>query len=223
MTGLLVIVPSRGRPQNIARLIGAPGWDGADLLVAVDDDDPTLPGYEDLPVDLVVAPRLGLGATLNKLAVAEAAAYETVGFMGDDHLPRTPGWAWTITDTLRAMGRGIVYGNDLMQGPNLPIAVFMTADIILGLGYMCPPGCRHLFLDNAWKAIGERLGCLRYLPTVVIEHCHPQAEKAAWDDGYAEVNGAPMWEADEAAYRAWLAGPFESDIERVRRGAPALH
>ena len=42
-----MLCPSRGRPGNITELRAA--WDqvteSAELLVAVDDDDPALPGY----------------------------------------------------------------------------------------------------------------------------------------------------------------------------------
>lgn len=215
MSDLLVIVPSRGRPQNIERLAAAPGWDAAELLVAVDDDDPTLDAYLSLGVGMIVGPRLGVGGTLNRLAVGEASDFAQISFAGDDHLPRTSDWARRISDTLAEMGTGIVYGNDLMQGPMLPTAVFMTSNIIRSLGYMCPPGIVHLFLDNSWKSMGERLGCLRYLPDVVLEHLHPHANKAEMDDGYARVNSGQMWAHDEAVYRAWLAGPFEADMAKV--------
>lgn len=218
---LLVIVPSRGRPQNVARLAAAPGWDGADLLVGVDDDDPCLKEYLSLDVDVTVGPRLGMGGTLNHLAVIASTAYAACSFLGDDHVPRTPGWARQIIEILDGMGTGIVYGNDLMQGPMLPTAVFMTSDIIRSLGYMVPPGLAHLFVDNAWKSMGERLGCLRYLNHVVIEHCHPQAGKSEWDAGYVEVNSGAMWAHDEAVYKAWLAGPFETDMQRVLREVAA--
>jgi hypothetical protein len=88
---LIMLCPSRGRPGNITELRAA--WDQvtdhAELLVAVDDDDPALPGYQDARV--LSSPRR-LGPILNTLAAEAAAGYDAVGFLGDDHRPRTPGW-----------------------------------------------------------------------------------------------------------------------------------
>ena len=47
MNNLVVIVPSRGRPENAKRLVGAFLSGGATVQFALDDDDPTLSEYED--------------------------------------------------------------------------------------------------------------------------------------------------------------------------------
>lgn len=221
MSDLVVIVPSRGRPGNIRRLSDA--WNDtaatADLVVAVDDDDPTLNDYliDSARFLLALGVRAGLAGTLNEQAVKRAEDYRYVGFMGDDHCPRTPGWDKRITDTLDELGTGLCYGNDLFQGPRLPTAVFVTADIITTLGYLCPPGFRHLFLDDCWKAWGAGLDRLRYLPDVIIEHIHPQAGgKAEWDDGYREVNGPEMWQSDGDAWNAYRADTLDRDLDKLR-------
>ncbi len=229
MSDLCVIVPTRSRPANIARLIQ--GWEDtgatAHLLIVLDEDDPTLEDYDEVLresrgheygfLGVIVAPRKRLGPTLNHEAIAQAQRWAYVGFAGDDHYPRTVGWDDRIADNLDNLGSGIVYGNDLFQGPNLPTAVFMTSDVIRTLGYMCPPGLIHLFLDNAWKAWGEGMGRLRYLPEVIIEHLHPQADgKAEWDEGYSEVNGGAMWAADSEAWEAYKADRLAEDIEKLR-------
>lgn len=84
------------------------------------------------------------------------------------------------------------------------------------LGYFNPPGCDHLYLDNAWKLIGERLGTLRYLPDVVIEHVHYVNGKAPQDALYAEVNDESMYRHDGAAYQHWAMSTAADDIERAR-------
>jgi hypothetical protein len=190
---LIVIVPSRGRPDNIAALRDC--WaetasPQARLVVALDEDDPELPRYlEQAGRDTIVGPRLRLGGTLNALAPVMAGRADVIGFCGDDHRPRTMGWVERIVDELDQMRTGIVYGNDLIQGENLPTAAFMTSDIINALGYMCPLGLTHMFLDNAWKAWGEGIRRLRYLPDVVIEHVHPLAGMVQSDSGYEEAAG----------------------------------
>jgi hypothetical protein len=118
---------------------------------------------------------------------------------------------------LRELGTGIVYGNDLYQGEALPTAPAMTADIVRTLGFMAPPTLRHLYCDNFWLDLGKAAECLRYLPNVVIEHMHPAAGKAQWDEGYRRANAPAQYQRDGDAYREYLAGSFVDDVEKVRR------
>lgn len=208
MIRMLVIVPSRGRPENVARLEEARSamsvmGPEVDFLYVVDDDDPKCMEYVrlDLP-QLAIVHRKRLGPTLNDMAAVNAHQYDALGFMGDDHLPRTVGWDAAVLTMLDSLQPRVVYGNDLLQGPNLPTAVFLQSRIVRALGYMVPPGMIHLYLDNFWKELGERLDGLVYLPDVVIEHIHPANGKAGMDQTYREAN-AP--EVDSADRGAWLA------------------
>jgi hypothetical protein len=222
---MLVIVPSRGRPDNVTALIDA--WDRtrayAQLLIVVDDDDELLDRYEMVMetapawVSLEVTPRKRLGPTLNEYAVKNAPLYDIVGFMGDDHRPRTPHWDRRFAMAIAQMGGvGITYGNDLIQGPNLPTAVWMSSCIVETLGYMVPPGIVHLFADNFWKAVGEGIGRLNYLSDVVIEHVHPVAQKAEWDDTYKECNAGEIWESDEKTFQAYMTHAYVGDMDKIR-------
>lgn len=214
---MLVIVPSRGRPENIVRLMDAWVATKADatLMVCVDDDDPQLQAYQDLG-PCTVRPRLRMAGTLNAAAVEHAPFYTHLAFMGDDHLPRTEGWDRLLGNALDELGTGIAYGNDLIQGPNIPTAVFMTADIVRALGWMALPGARHLFLDNTWKTLGLKLDALCYMPDVIIEHLHPIAHQAEWDESYLLNNNHETWTHDEAVYNAWIADGLERDIRKIR-------
>lgn len=222
MNDLAVIVPTRGRPGNAFRLLQAWKTTGAvcDLWFAVDQDDPQLADYQsaDLWAHAMVCKSDGMAAVLNETAARVVhAGRRYVGFMGDDHLPTTTRWDHRIVAELDRLGTGIVYGNDLMQGERLPTAVFMTADIVRTLGYMCPPGFRHLYLDNCWKTWGEQLGRLAYLSDVVIEHLHPQAGgKAEWDSGYERVNSGEVWDHDGRAWVLYQAGQLQADVEKLR-------
>lgn len=221
------IVPSRGRPDNVKALIESwaetlsdPGGGFMQLHVMIDDDDPTHEAYLDvlrhLPrfVTLWIGPRRRLGGSLNHLAPLLAGINGTIGFMGDDHRPRTKGWDLVLADAVGPTS--VVYGNDLIQGPALPTAVFMGSTIVRTLGWFVVPGMTHLFMDNLWKTIGEQLGTLRYLPEVIIEHVHPIAGKAEWDQGYAEANADHVWDHDEAIYKEWVAFQMPADIAAIK-------
>lgn len=224
---LAVIVPTRGRPQNAARLAQAfrdtDALDALPVFVA-DSDDPELPAYRGL-LDAGALPRLmitpqgmkGMCLALNYAARRYAELYEAVGFMGDDHLPRTTGWDSAVMDALDSLEPRIVYGNDLLQGPNLPTAVFMQSRMIKSLGFMAPREMQHLYLDNFWKALGEHLNGLTYLPDVIIEHLHPVNGKAEWDERYRAVNAAEVDHADRVAWEEYVAdGRFETAVRIVR-------
>jgi len=99
---MLILVPSRGRPENAARLLTA--WAQthaeADLLFCVDSDDETLPGYWDVTEEIAIAERKRIGPTLNDQALRHTSQYRVIGFMGDDHLPRTEHWDHLMSQTI---------------------------------------------------------------------------------------------------------------------------
>lgn len=221
---LLVIVPTRGRPQNAARLAKAFEETeslNADLVFVADHDDPELPAYH------AAAPRLlihrgesgrGMTGPLNWASSLYADIYDYLGFMGDDHVPRTAGWDAHVLGALDSLEPRVVYGNDLLQGGALPTAAFLPSRMVRALGYMAPPVLRHLYVDNFWLELGQALGGLRYLPGVVIEHVHPAAGKTAMDAGYAAVNAPEVDAADHAAWLEFRRGDgFTSALNRVRK------
>lgn len=220
---MLFIVPSRGRPENIQRLFNV--WPrNADILVAVDEDDPKLDGYLalQLPSPLtmevceIVGPRRRLGGILNELARRLAPYYQYIGFMGDDHLPRTKWWVEEFSQELNSLQAGIVYGNDLLQGDRLPTAAVMTSNIIQTLGYMSPPVLTHMYIDDAWLAWGRGIDSITYMPEVIIEHIHPAANKTVQDAGYLEANS--HMDSDRIQWENYVnTGLLEQDIEKLRR------
>lgn len=224
MTDLVVIAPSRGRPAAAVQLADAFTATKATsrLVFAVDEDDPTrhayaeaLGHYPHTTVHYAPAPST-MVKTLNVIASTYQHEAYALGFLGDDHRPRTRKWDQLYVEALRKLGTGIVYGDDLLQGARIPTQVAMTSDIVRALGHMAPDVLTHLYVDDYWKVIGEGAGCIRYLPDVVVEHMHPVAGKADWDEGHMRVNQQSMYERDEAAFRAYAAEHLAADVEKVR-------
>jgi hypothetical protein len=54
----------------------------------------------------------------------------------------------------------------------------------------------------------------------VIEHVHPLAGKAAWDEGYYRANGDETVEHDKRAYDEWREQSMAGDVDRVRAAIP---
>lgn len=208
MKQMAIIVPSRGRPQNIEDLQVALAETNtkATLWVVCDDDDPELDHYREIADHLLVYPREGKGMAkpLNRAARELLDAYDFFCFLGDDHRPRTDKWDELFIKALEQDDTDLVYGNDLLQGENLPTAIAMTEHIVRNLGGMVPPNMIHLYLDNFWLQLGKDIGGIRYLGNVVLEHLHPAAGKASWDEGYRDVNAAEVYDADAKAYHDYI-------------------
>lgn len=114
-----------------------------------------------------------------------------------------PIWTDPATGSMRWGGPGIAYGNDLLQGERLPTAWVVSADLVRAVGWMMLPTCEHMYVDTAVLELGRAAGCIAYRSDVVVEHLHPAAGKAAWDDSYRASNTSTRYEADRAAFEAW--------------------
>jgi hypothetical protein len=223
---MCVVVPSRGRPENAERLAQAFKDTGAeaDLYVVIDNDDPKWneyaksENYKKLPADNKTggcAKSLNTGAVL-LLDITKYPLYDYFVFMGDDHLPRTPGWDKAFIQAL-GTNTGIVYGDDLLQGANLPTAYGMTRDLVNELRGMTFPGCVHLFFDNFVKQLGLDLEYLKYLPDVIIEHMHPLAGKVEMDEGYERVNAPKIFDQDLLTLQKYLSDMEYAELVRKFR------
>lgn len=223
---MCVVVPSRGRPENAERLAQAfkDTNTEADLYVIIDNDDPKWDeyaksqNYKKLPADNKTggcAKSLNTGAVL-LLDITKYPLYDYFVFMGDDHLPRTQGWDKAFIQAL-GQNTGIVYGDDLLQGNNLPTAFGMSRDLVETLQGMTFPGCVHLFFDNFVKQLGLDLEYLKYLPDVIIEHLHPIAGKAEMDEGYARVNQPKWYEQDLLTLQRYFTSAEYAELVRKYR------
>jgi hypothetical protein len=228
--GLVVIVPSRGRPERFRHFLDAftatRELRRTELVVALDRDDPTRDDYPDrLPSGCrySIDEPLGFAPRFNRLASLWALDSLAIGNFGDDHLPRTPGWDARLLDAALNLGSGVVYPNDLWQREALPTAPVITSDIVRALGWYSPPRLRHVYVDNFWRALGIMLGRFRYLPDVIVEHMHPsvpdesnpELRKAAVDATY-ESQTNELQVADAAEWERYRRDDLERDVARVR-------
>jgi hypothetical protein len=216
MKDVLLIVPTRTRPDSASEFYESFAQNSTitDLVFALDDDDVEYPRIDGVMYE--VNPRMGMNGTLNYVANKYADQYKYIAFMGDDHRVRTYGWDKKLVESISNIENGIAYGNDLLQGENLPTAVLLDAHIVRNLGYMAPPRQKHLYLDDFWRDLGNYLKTLRYSGDVIIEHMHFTAGKSSVDELYQQVNANDMYIHDQLAYREYLEDQLEIDINKLR-------
>ncbi len=224
---LIIFVPTRGRPENAIRLESAfskTKRGDTDVVFLASVDDPEFYRYADISGLLniwYVNPKIRgftepLRQGLSMLAKAPTLDPYAVGFMGDDHYPQSVGWDVAYLENLQDMGTGFVYGNDLGQGQNIPTQIAMTYDIVKTLGYMTPPGIKHLWADTLWLDWGQAIDKIRYLPATIIEHLHPAWGKTAQDPGYDFSGSSTLNNEDFAAYLEYKISQFDVDVAKLR-------
>jgi hypothetical protein len=224
---ITVLVPSRGRPDRALAMyrsaMDTATTEDVEVRIIVDPDDPRLadyvalrrPGYANVRLPIrILEKRVGYTGSLNILARERWDDADVLGAFGDDVLFRTPGWDRIVAEALSTPG--IAYGNDLVHAAGHPTAVFMSSVIAKALGYLAIPQSRHLWVDDAWKLLGQKTGTLRYLPELILEHMHPAVGKAEMDQTYLEVYDDELGPKDHRGFLDWEANHADADAEKVR-------
>jgi hypothetical protein len=215
----LWIIPSRGRPANAGRLhrVMVERSRVSDWCFAIDRDDPTFADYlAAVPNEylFVQEERVRMGPLVNRVWDVLGRDYATVGFMGDDHVPKTMWFDRKLVDAVWTRNGlwGVAWGDDLLMGDRFPTAGLLGGSMLRAAGYMVPPGLQHLCIDVAWSDLAEGIGCRYYLPEVIIEHRHPAAGKAKLDAGYAANNSPETVAHDNVMLAEWRGGDRSTDL-----------
>lgn len=211
MKDLLVVLPSRARPHNLARLYEAAQntcKGDTTFMIGLDADDGTRGGYPgepamspERPGDVVQVRfpdskpvlqyeiREGMQGNItgwiNAMAVPRADEYRYVGHFGDDCVPRTEGWDVRVMEALEDTPFAFADDMEYSQRPkgSLCTHVFMRSEVVRKLGYFGPPSIKHMYVDLAWMTWGHVAG-ITFLEDVQIEHMHFLENKAPMDESY---------------------------------------
>lgn len=214
----LVIMATRDRPHNAVRAFEQLAKVSAqsDFLMIINQDQadlyPVIAG-----VELVAVPD-GLGANGKANHVLEGYwdDYATITGIDDDCMVTTHGWDSILASPIKARGYGLSYGDDLIQGENLPTKVMISTNILKTLGFWAPPSLFHLYCDNFWKCLGQALDALDYFPDVKMEHWHHLNGKAPIDDLYREAYTSEAIARDRAAWQDYMGNRFDADVEKIK-------
>lgn len=180
-----ILVPSRGRPQNIERLHASlietthGPWE---MIVRLDDDDVAYPALSS--IRYITGPRRVLSAYWNECyEVAQGPVYM---HGGDDIVFKTPGWDVKILEAFPEDGIALVHGNDLGdRGATFATHGFLHRKWVETVGYFVPPLFSSDFNDTWLNSIANILDRRIYVP-IVTEHMHPGFGKAELDATHLE-------------------------------------
>lgn len=218
MTDLAILVPSRGRPESVARLAEACAKRSRTdyvLHFGFDDDDASLDANRAAAAgsEWTVLPRMGLSPWTNFLAEKHHSA-AFLASLGDDHLPQTDGWDEQLITAVEHTGGGFAYPNDWRR-IDIPEAVVTTRRIVDALGWFSCPLMDHWCIDDVWADLGRGAQCLTFCKDVNVRHLNPGVVSGVLIDAtYGDA--AKWWDADQNAYKRWRLKHMTKDIATVR-------
>lgn len=143
--------------------------------------------------------------------------YEYYHITNDDFVYKTKDWNELFIEKLEN-NPGICHANDKLLNGILPVAPFISGDIVRSLGWLQMPSLYHLCGDMVWDYIGKQINRLYYFKDVIIEHVHPLRKdiKVEKDSVFKLTNSKEMYRKDHEAYKIWLQENSFDQIEKLR-------
>lgn len=211
------LLPSRNRIGNLKRFfrscremgVSTPGM----VLVNQDEFDQKHSEYGalDLPKGWSV---VGVEATCMHDALR--AIYPVVrdsqfiGLLQDDLVPGTPGWD---TELIRQLsGWNVVCAYD-GRSNRMAGAIAWSTQLIKELGWIYPPGTKHLYGDDVWETMGREAGCLKIDPSVVTTH---QNETYSLNPDETAKAIVSYTEHDKAVFEEWLKTDKDACVAKIK-------
>ena len=109
----------------------------------------------------------------------------------------------------------IAYGDDGIQGQNLPTHPIVTKELLELIGYFFPPCLHHCYGDNFWKRLGQDCKNIFYLPAFKIDHKHFIKQTGVRDKWMDRAYG-PLMQQDKEAFERYLKEDYPAVRNRVR-------
>lgn len=168
-----VLLPSRGRPDSLCRAVSSLAYGDVEILVGLDEDDPTARQAEDLVSAFpgvrvcVTARQPTLGELFNRLA--EQADSDWLVPFPDDYTIDQPNWVEDTYRTLQMLPArmGVAYLWDPLY-PHFATFPIVSRDVITMQGFYMPPFFPFLFGDTWWNEIGVMSGMILPSPSSVL-------------------------------------------------------
>lgn len=232
-----ICVPTRGRPDNVRRLMASvlATSTNTEVVFYADEDDDTYEAARDAlrkvmdlrsrRVSFIRGPRIVMSDMWNKCAVK--ARGEILMLSGDDCVFRTPGWDVAVETAFEDYPDRIVlvYGDDKLHGERMATHPFIHREWVNTVGRFTPPYFSCDWPDTWLHEVAKAIGRTVYLPGVVTEHMHPAAGKGEWDQTHQERSQRGARDdvnriyTDKAPERAEEAALLRAKIQEKANGS----
>ena len=190
-----ILLPSRGRPDNIVRLANSIFETASDpseieIIIRLDEDDPKLNEYMDNPpkqTTYFTGPRLVLSELWNECY--KKANGDILMHSGDDIVFKTWGWDDKVRNAFDTYSDKIVfvYGND---GSGVHDGKFGTHGFIHRkwaetVGYFVPPYFSSDYNDTWLNDVAKMINRHHHID-ILTEHMHPDFGKGLLDQTHKD-------------------------------------
>lgn len=217
-----VLVPTRGRPANVERLVES-AYRTAELppqfVFYVDDDDPQRDATIEVVTrrggEVIVGDRVVLSEMWNRCV--DFAKHDVLMHCGDDIVFASHAWDTRVTQQFHEHDDKLllVHGRDGFQDARLATHGFYHRNWVETLGYLVPPYFSSDYNDTWNTEVADAIGRRVYLPDVYTEHMHPVAGKAELDQTHRERLERHARD-DVATLYASLASRRAEDVAKLR-------
>lgn len=192
-----VLVPLLARPHRVAPVVesAAEATPGARILLLCSPGDVDVIREAELLAETVVVPWLaGPGDYARKINYGARYTSEPWIFTGADDLSFYPGW---LDNALEKSGPGIgVIGTNDLGSSRVMAGEHATHSLVarwyFEWGTIDEPfaiyheGYPHEYVDDELVATAKRREAWAFAPGSIVEHLHPNWQKAPMDDLYAQ-------------------------------------
>lgn len=205
------LLPTRGRPQTLARFLKAAvdtGMTTPGLILYSDDAD--IEGVErPLGWSIHRTRAQGMGDKFREIWPV-IRDMDWVGWVVDDLVPETPGWDTALISGLN--GANVISCNDGLRAPFRMCAPVFSGDWLRALGYLYPETFWHSYWDDALERLGRATDSWWVCMDVVLRH------HDAFQTGQADATHRASYSRaveDKAALIAWRRNEMDAAVRRI--------
>ena len=216
MKDIAILVPTRGRFKRLKECYDSflQLTEGlADFIIVTDHDEQELYDWcENTEIINLPSPTIEDFVQKVNFAYDKLPKYKHYFVLSDDFIFQTP-YESILLKQAGKQKYSMFYGDDTMQHERIPTMQFISGNIPEKLGYILFPQFKHLFCDVAFKVLGEKLGCLKYFPEIIIEHRHYLKDASLTDDSYLRSNSFERYKEDGFVFADWYVNFLEKELE----------
>jgi hypothetical protein len=218
---MIILLPTLNRVSLLKRFLESYHATNStcEVIVLVDDEDyeKNAKGYDEV--------RWRIEKTGNARSMGDKCRFiwdevkdaPTIGLLNDDHVLMTPEWDKKADALLD--GTNMLSTNDghWKFGTNVVGLTAWSMPVLKAAGFpIFPKGMNHWFIDDVWKAIGEKTGCWKETMTINCEHRHVFNGKMEVDET-ARVSQAEMSAREsKEAFDLFMKDECEGVCERIK-------